>query len=77
MSGPVILSGQTAAALAEVAKFFGIDMEWNRHIFRHAASRDPVAFATVIAAMAEACRQDVRFGINERIAARISERKAR
>lgn len=70
----MILSGQTAADLGQVAKFFGIDMEWNRHIFRHAASRDPVAFATVMSALAEACSQDSRFGINARVRARISEK---
>lgn len=71
MSGPVVLTARTAADLDEVADFFGIDMNWNRHLFRHAASRDPAAFATTIGALAEACRQDSRYDINERIAARI------
>lgn len=74
MSGPVVLTARTASDLDEVADFFGIDMTWNRHLFRHAASRDPAAFATTIGALAEACRQDSRWTINERIAANAKAR---
>ncbi|MDX9944273.1 MAG: hypothetical protein RBS35_05690 [Azonexus sp.] len=68
MTGPVVISQSTLADLGEVTRFFGIDLEWNRHLFRHAASRDATAFATVIGGLAEAIRKDVRFGTNKRIA---------
>lgn len=73
MSGPVVLSKQTADDLVEVARFFGIDLEWNRHLFRHAASRDPAGFAVVIGALAEACRQDSRFGMTGRVMAEFKQ----
>jgi len=75
MSGPAVVSVQTAAELAEVAEFFGIDMEWNRHLFRHAAQADGRAFEVVIRALAEAVRQDVRFGTNRRIREAIAAKK--
>lgn len=67
MTGPVVISQSTLADLDEVTRFFGIDLEWNRHLFRHAASRDATAFAAVIGGLAEAIRQDVRYGINKRM----------
>lgn len=74
MSGDVALvSATTAAELDEVVSFFGIDMEWNRHIFRHAAQADEQAFAVVVRALAEAVRQDRRFGTAARIRQRIMD----
>lgn len=73
MTGRAMVSQKTAAELAEVANFFGIDMEWNRHIFSRAAQIDGKAFEVVMAAMALAIREDVRFGITDRIRKQILE----
>lgn len=67
MSSRALVSQKTAAEVNEVAKFFGIDMEWNRHIFSHAAQTDGRAFEVVIAALAAAIREDVRVGVTGRI----------
>jgi len=72
-----LISERTAADLNVVADFFGIDMDWNRHIFRHAAQVDGQAFAVVIRALAQACEQDSRRGIEARIRERIAKEKAR
>lgn len=77
MSGQAIVSARTAAQLEEVARFFGIDLEWNRHIFRHAAQLDGRAFEVVIGAMAQAIEQDSRRGINGRIRESIAKEKNR
>ncbi|MGL6245688.1 hypothetical protein [Pseudomonas sp.] len=77
MSGPVVVSGRTAAQLEEVARFFGIDMEWNRHIFRHAAQIDSRAFEVAIGALAQAIEQDSRRGITGRIRESIAREKAK
>lgn len=67
MIGRAVVSQKTAAEVAEVAQFFGIDMEWNRHIFSHAAQVDGRAFEVVMAAMAAAIREDARRGVTARI----------
>lgn len=77
MTGPVAIARETAAELADVARFFGIELEASRHIFRHAAAADPAAFAATIKALAEAVRQDARFGTTARIRRRIAEERAR
>lgn len=77
MSGPAAVSGRTATELAEVAGFFGIDLPLNKHIFRNAALVDGRAFEVVIRALAEAVRQDVRYGIGRRIRENIAQEKAK
>jgi len=77
MSSPVVLAPETAADLAAVTAFFGIDIDCSRHIFRHAAATDPAAFATIVKSLAEAVRQDARFGTAARIRRRIAEERAR
>lgn len=67
MSERAVVSQKTAGEVAEVARFFGIDMEWNRHIFSHAAQVDGRAFEVVMAALAAAVRHDVRCGVTARI----------
>lgn len=67
MSGRALVSQKTAAEVDEVARFFGIDMEWNRHIFSYAAQADGRAFEVVIAALAAAIREDIRRGVTGRI----------
>jgi hypothetical protein len=71
MSGPVVVSEQTAAELKAVTDFFGIDLEWNRHIFRFAAQADGNAFQVIIRALAVAINQDQRRGATGRIRANI------
>ena len=53
-------------------RLFGIDIDCSRHIFRHAAATDPAAFATIVKSLAEAVRQDARFGTAARIRRRIA-----
>ena len=77
MIGPALISDRTGRELATVADFFGIDMAWNRHIFRHAAQADGRAFEVVIRAMAEAIEQDSRRGINARIREQIAKEKTK
>lgn len=77
MSGPALISERTGKELAVVSDFFGIDMEWNRHIFRFAAQTDGRAFEVVIRAMAEAIEQDCRRGINGRIREQIAKEKSK
>ena len=77
MSGSALVSERTAAELNAVADFFGIDMEWNRHIFRHAAQVDGRAFEVVIRALAQAIEQDSRRGITARIRQNIAKEKAK
>lgn len=77
MSGSAIVSARAAAQLEEVARFFGIDMEWNRHIFRHAAQVDARAFEVVIGALAQAIEQDRRYGTNRRIRESMQKEKNR
>lgn len=72
-----LVSERTAAELNAVADFFGIDMEWNRHIFRHAAQVDGRAFEVVIRALAQAIEQDSRRGITARIRQNIAKEKAK
>lgn len=76
VSAPLI-SRRAADALTVVERFFGIDHEWNRHIFGRAVSADARAFETTICAMAEAIHQDSRFGTTERIRRSIAQEKAR
>lgn len=71
-----MISAKTAADLAEVARFFGIDMTWNAHLFRMAASADGRAFDVVIQALADAVRLDARCGATERIRQSIARDKA-
>ena len=75
MSAPALISEHTSKELAAVVDFFGIDMEWNRHIFRHAAQVDGRAFEVVIRAMAQAVEQDCRRGVTARIRERIAKEK--
>lgn len=77
MSGSALVSERTATELNAVADFFGIDMEWNRHIFRHAAQADGRAFEVVIRALAQAIEQDNRRGITARIRQNIAKEKAK
>ena len=74
MNSRALVSQKTAADVAEVANFFGIDMEWNRHIFSHAAQADNRAFEVVMAALATAIRDDVRRGVTARIRAEIQNK---
>lgn len=71
-----VVSAKTRADVEDVARFFGVEMEWNRHIFAHAASRDPKAFETTFALLAEAVRQDVRNGVTQRIRDQIAKGRA-
>ena len=75
MTAPVVVSAKTADELARVAAFFGIDLELNRHIFRHAAQADARAFEVVVKALDEAVQQDLRFGTQRRIRERLDEEK--
>lgn len=77
MSSEALISARTAAELEMVAKFFGIDMEWNRQIFRHAAQADGRAFDQVIRALAVAIEVDSRRGANERIRESLAREKKR
>lgn len=77
MSGRAVVTQKTSAEVGEVAKFFGVDMEWNRHIFSYAAQVDGRAFEVVMAAMAEAIRNDVRFGVTARIRQSIQDSKGK
>lgn len=77
MNGPALISERTGKELATVADFFGIDMEWNRHLFRFAAQADGKAFETVIRALAQAIDQDCRRGINARIREQIAKEKTK
>lgn len=77
MTGPALISERTAAELNAVAEFFGIDLEWNRHIFRHAAQVDGQAFAVVVRALAQAVQQDSRYGITDRIRAQMQKEISR
>lgn len=72
-----MVSSRTAVELAEVAQFFGVDLEWNSHLFRYAAQVDGRAFEVVIRALAEAVRQDARCGINDRIRRSIAREKGK
>lgn len=74
----MVVSRQTSADLSAIAAFFGIDLEVNKHIFRHAAQVDGRSFEVSIRALAEACRQDIRFGTSSRIRKKIlDERRAK
>lgn len=75
MSGPAVIPERTGRELAVVAEFFGIDMEWNRHIFRHAAQVDGRAFEVVVRALAQAIDQDSRRGITGRIRESVAKEK--
>ncbi len=77
MSGPALISERTGSNLRVVTEFFGIDMEWNRHIFRHAAQSDGPAFEAVMRLLAEAIMQDSRRGITGRIREDIAKGKGR
>ena len=77
MSGHALISERTGCDLAAVAEFFGIDMAWNRHIFRHAALVDGRAFEVVVRALAEAIEQDLRRGVTARIRENIVQEKAK
>jgi hypothetical protein len=54
-------------SLVEVCDFFGIDLEWNRHIFAHAARDNVAAFGSVVNLMAAAVREDRRHGVGRRM----------
>lgn len=71
----VLISEQTGRDLDVVAAFFGIDLEWNRHIFRFAAGEDGRAFEVVIRAMAVAISLDARHGTAARIRNKIATAK--
>lgn len=75
MNSPVLISSACRADLEVVSKFFGIDMAWSDHLFRHAAQVDTRAFEVVIKSLAEAIRQDVRYGTGDRIRQRIAAEK--
>lgn len=77
MSGPALIPERTATDLKAVAEFFGIDLEWNRHIFRYAAQADGRAFEAVIRALAQAIEQDSRRGVTARIRESIAKEKAK
>lgn len=77
MTGRALVSQKTASDVDEIARFFGIDMEWNRHIFSHAAQADGRAFELVVAAMAAAIREDIRRGVAGRIRQSIREKGKR
>lgn len=72
-----LISPQTAADVGEVVRFFGIDMEWNRHIFSHAAQSAPQAFESVMAALAAAIREDIRRGATGRVRQAIKDKGKR
>lgn len=77
MSGPVLISPQTAKDLTVVTGFFGIDMAWNSHLFRYASQVDGRAFEVVMRAMAEAVEQDLRRGVTARVRQSIAREKAK
>lgn len=74
MTGRALVSQKTAGEVDEIARFFGIDMAWNRHIFSHAAQADGRAFEVVVAALAVAIREDIRRGVTGRIRQSIREK---
>lgn len=71
-----VVSRETMAHVETVARFFGIDLEWNRHIFRAAATVSVDAFATTMKAMAEEISRDVRHGVSDRIRAQVAAKRA-
>ncbi|MDD2663975.1 MAG: hypothetical protein PHD19_09460 [Dechloromonas sp.] len=71
-----LIPRRAAEALAIVEAFFGIDPEWNRHIFRHAANVDQRAFETTICALAQAVEIDSRRGMTERIKRKVQQERA-
>lgn len=75
MTGRALVSERTAAELKVVAEFFGIDMEWNRHLFSYAAQVDGRAFEVVIRALAVAITEDARRGVTGRIRENIAKGK--
>lgn len=72
-----VVTQKTAGEVAEIARFFGIDMAWNRHIFSHAAQADGRAFEVVVAALAAAVREDIRCGATGRVRQAIREKGKR
>lgn len=72
-----MVSSRTAAQLKEVARFFGIDLDWNAHIFRYAVQGDAKAFAVVIELLAQAIEQDARRGITARIRENVAKEKSK
>lgn len=70
-----MVSAETLANVELIAKWFGCDLEWNRHIFRAGADADADGFAAVMRAMAQEIQRDVRFGINQRIRDDIQKRR--
>lgn len=72
-----VVSKETLAHVETVARFFGVDLEWNRHVFRAAANVDGDAFAVVMKSMAEEIERDLRFGITDRIRAQIAASKGK
>jgi len=77
VSGAVVISKQAAADTKTVADFFGIDMDWCSHIFRHAARGDLKAYEATMRLLAEGCQQDIRFGMADRIRQGIAREKGR
>jgi hypothetical protein len=77
VNGRAVVSQKTAGEVAEIAQFFGIDLEWNRHLFSWAAQADGRAFEVVMAALAVAIRDDVRRGVTARIRQSILDNKGK
>ncbi len=70
-----VVSRQTAADLAVVSRFFGLD-DASQSIWAAAAAREPDAFGRVVAAMADAVRADRRYGVDQRIKDRLAKERA-
>lgn len=69
-----VITAKTAKDLEVLDRFFALDLDTNRHIFRYAAQVNGAAFETVIAALADAVREDCRYGLTQRIRQRVKEK---
>lgn len=70
-----VVSRETLRHIEVIARFFGVDLEANRHIFRAGSLVGADAFAMVMKAMADEVERDVRCGVSVRIRAAAAARK--
>lgn len=71
-----VVSRETREDVQTVIRFLGLHEDSVIHIFRRAADTSTDAFATTMRAMADAVREDLRFGTTERIRRMIDRERA-
>lgn len=71
-----VLTKQTSDDLNLLARWWGINLDSDRKIIRHAIDQAPDSFATTLAHLAAAIRQDERHGTQARMEASMAEWKA-